>query len=71
MVDGRQRRLIWQCQHCDDVVVSYSHLRHDINYCECKKTAVDFEEYYSRIIGDKEPVTISLKEYKKGKWCKK
>ena len=46
-----QIRLIWKCEDCEDVVTSYSHLRHDMNYCECGKSAVDLEEYYQRNIG--------------------
>jgi len=44
-------RLIWQCEKCEDVVISYSNLKHDINYCSCGETAVDLEEYYQKDIG--------------------
>lgn len=59
-------RLIWKCEECEDIVVSYSHLKHDMNYCECSKSAVDLEEYYQR---DKGKVKyISRKKKVKGKW---
>jgi len=45
-------RLIWQCECCKDVVISYSHIRHDMNYCECGKSAVDLEDCYQRNMGD-------------------
>lgn len=44
-------RLIWQCEYCNDVVISYSHLRHDMNVCECGKSAVDLEDSYQRVAG--------------------
>jgi len=45
-------RLIWQCEKCEDIVISYSNLKHDMNYCSCGKSAVDLEEYYQRDIGE-------------------
>ncbi len=45
-------RIIWSCNYCQDVVISYSHLRHNMNYCECGKSAMDLEEGYSRQMGD-------------------
>jgi len=62
------KRLIWKCNLCDDVVVSYSRLRHQMNWCDCGKTAVDYEEEYSRGVGD--PRTISEKIKIKEKWVK-
>lgn len=59
-------RMIWKCGYCNDVVISYSHLVHDMNYCDCSKTAVDLENSYCRSQGM--PVMISKKEYKEGKW---
>jgi len=59
-------RLIWQCPKCSDVVLSYSHLRHDMNTCDCGATSVDLEEHYSRTIGA--PVVISQKVLEDGKW---
>jgi len=62
----KSTRLIWQCPKCSDVVLSYSHLRHDMNTCDCGATSVDLEEHYSRTIG--EPVVISQKVLEDGKW---
>ena len=59
-------RLIWQCEECKDVVISYSNLRHDMNYCECGKSAVDLEEHYQRIMGKVKD--ISRKKNVGGKW---
>ncbi len=54
------KRITWQCTHCDDVVISYSHLRHEMNWCDCGKTAMDLEEDYRKEVG--EPKVISVKE---------
>lgn len=61
-------RLIWQCNKCKDVVLSYSTLRHDMNFCECGDSAVDLEEYYQRNIGDVKE--ISRKKLVDNKWTK-
>ncbi|MCP4520977.1 MAG: hypothetical protein GY827_04665 [Cytophagales bacterium] len=45
-------RVIWQCGYCDDIAISYSTLRHDMNFCDCGKSALDLEEDYSRTIGE-------------------
>ena len=45
-------RLTWKCEDCEDVVISYSHLKHTMDYCECGKSAVDLEEHYQRNIGN-------------------
>jgi hypothetical protein len=44
-------KLTWQCEECNDIVTSYSHLRHSMDYCKCGKSAVDLEEHYRRNIG--------------------
>ena len=62
------KRMIWKCEWCGDVVISYSYLRHDMNVCDCQESAVDFEEGYVRIIGDVE--VLSIKERKNGRWEK-
>tara|TARA_R110000772_G_scaffold238560_1_gene350547 strand:+ start:511 stop:717 length:207 start_codon:yes stop_codon:yes gene_type:complete len=59
-------RLIWKCEECEDVVVSYSHLRYDMNNCDCAKSAVDLEEHYQRSMGKVKE--ISRKKNVNGKW---
>ena len=59
-------RLIWKCRYCKDVVISYSHLNHDMNYCECGKSAIDLENGYMRGMGDTK--LISKKQFVNGKW---
>jgi len=44
-------RLAWSCGFCDDVVISYSDVGYDMNYCGCGCSAVDLEEYYQRNVG--------------------
>lgn len=63
------QRVTWKCSACEDVVISYSHKRHDMNFCKCGETAVDLEEWYSRIVG-KMPIFISTEEKFKNKWTK-
>ena len=50
--DEIRKRLIWKCELCEDVIVSHSHLRHTLDTCDCGKTSVDMEEFYTRILGD-------------------
>lgn len=45
-------RLKWQCTHCNDIVTSYSHVRHSMDSCKCGKSAVDLEEFYMRVVGE-------------------
>jgi len=61
-------RIIWKCNFCDDVVVSYSHLRHDMNTCDCGKSSFDLEEGYCRTNGDIE--RLSTKELIDDTWVK-
>ena len=61
-------RLIWECKDCKDVVISYSHLRHEMNICECGKSGVDLEEYYQR--GHGRIKEISRKVFKDGQFKK-
>ena len=64
----RITRLIWCCIKCADVVVSYSHLRHDMNTCDCGAAAVDLEEDYMRVKGIIDQ--LSWKERFEGEWKK-
>lgn len=48
---NNRRKVVWQCEHCKDIQVSDSHKRHDMNWCECGKSAVDLEELYERSVG--------------------
>lgn len=70
MKDLNTTRWIWRCVSCDDVVVSYSHIRHNMNTCECGKTSVDLEEHYCRTVGQ-QPEILSIKEMNDGVWGKR
>ena len=61
-------RMIWQCNKCEDIVVSYSHRRHEMNECECKISAVDLENEYCRILGYVKE--LSVKKLIDGRWIK-
>lgn len=45
-------KVTWVCKYCNDIVVSNSKERHQMDYCKCKKSAMDLEEHYSRHIGN-------------------
>lgn len=68
MKEEKRIRLIWQCNHCKDVVISYSYLRHDMNICDCGKSGVDLEYGYERGFGA--VIEISRKMFVDGKWTK-
>ncbi len=61
-------RIIWQCNYCSDIAISYSNLKHEMNWCDCKKSGIDLEEEYCRGVGDVK--TLSVKESIDGKWVK-
>lgn len=46
--------ITWQCEYCKDILKSSSKEQHTMNYCKCKKSAVDLEEYHMRIVGKPE-----------------
>ena len=52
----------WKCDICNDIVISDSNERHKINWCKCKKTAMDLEKYYRREIGN--PIILPFKREK-------
>lgn len=42
----------WMCNVCQDINISDSSLRHDMNMCKCGEAGYDLEKYYSRSLGD-------------------
>lgn len=64
----KKQRLIWKCENCSDIVISYNYLHHDMNWCDCGKSAVDFENGYTRCVGN--PSFLSTKELIDNKWVK-
>jgi len=44
----------WKCKICGDVVESNNKQSHNMDYCKCKKSAVDAEDFYMRTIGEVE-----------------
>ena len=42
----------WKCPHCKDKIKSHSKEHHKMDMCKCKKSGIDLEEHYCRIIGD-------------------
>ena len=51
MSKEKSKYTLWQCEMCGDEFLTDSKARHDMVWCECKKTAVDAEEGYYRFIG--------------------
>lgn len=43
----------WECLHCGGIYTSDPKIRHSMDVCSCGKSAIDAEEFYTRIIGDK------------------
>lgn len=43
--------LVWTCLKCGDIKVSNNHRHHELNMCKCGSSGVDYEEYYTRILG--------------------
>jgi hypothetical protein len=43
---------IWKCLNCNRINYSIDKRHHEMNICECGKSGVDFEIYYSRIMGN-------------------
>lgn len=41
----------WKCELCNDEFITDSKKRWDMVICECGKTSVDAEEYYTRFTG--------------------
>lgn len=64
-----ETRVTWKCTECGDVVISYSHKRHEMDTCKCGATSVDMERWYSRFIG-KIPIFLTTEEKIKNKWTK-
>ena len=52
MTRTKQKVIKWTCNLCKDIVTSDSSHGHKMDYCKCKQSAVDHEEYYTRYIGD-------------------
>lgn len=43
--------LVWVCPLCNSKRVSLSIDHHSMDYCKCGMSAVDLEEYYTRMLG--------------------
>jgi len=48
----KNKTIEWECPHCKDILTSYSKEPHKMDTCKCKKSGIDLEEEYCRIIGD-------------------
>lgn len=40
------------CKNCQKDIFNFKH--HEMAWCSCNKSAIDIEEFYSRVIGDAE-----------------
>lgn len=51
----------WECGSCGKVHSSNPEKRHSMDWCPCGQSAVDAEEFYSRMLGSVK--IISKEEY--------
>ena len=62
----KQIKLTWKCVKCNDIVISYSDVRHNINFCKCGESGVDLEEWYQRNTGNIKE--LKREEFIDNKW---
>ncbi len=43
--------MTWQCEICGSKQISRDSEKHTMDWCECKRSAVDLEKYYTRTVG--------------------
>lgn len=48
----KHRKVTWECGNCGNQHESYSNRRWDMQVCECGKSGLDLEEFYSRTMGE-------------------
>ena len=51
-----------ECPHWKDKKKSYSREHHKMYMCKCKKSGIDLEKHYCRIIGDAKIIKEEIKE---------
>ena len=56
--------LKWTCPVCNDTVISISGRHHSMDYCKCKASYCDYEEYGLRWGGNKIVELIKKKQFK-------
>ena len=56
--------LRWTCPVCFDTIISISGRHHSMDYCKCKKSYCDYEEYGLRFGGNKIVELIHKKQFK-------
>lgn len=47
----KHRKVTWECVSCGKQHESYSNRRWEMQICECGKSGLDLEEFYSRTMG--------------------
>ena len=60
MMKNKVKVLKWKCGVCGLEHKSTSKFSHSMDFCDCGKSAVDIEEFYSRYIG--KVIEIETKE---------
>jgi len=48
----KHKKVTWECVSCGNQHESYSNRRWDMQVCECGKSGLDLEEFYSRTMGE-------------------
>jgi hypothetical protein len=49
--DKKERYSKWMCELCSSTFITDCQSRWDMVYCDCGKSSVDDEEYYTRFFG--------------------
>lgn len=44
-------KIKWKCEYCGGIVISDTDKHHKMDFCKCRKSAVDAEKEYTRTIG--------------------
>lgn len=51
MENKKYKKVTWECGFCGENHVSLSNKRWEMQVCECGKSGLDLEEFYSRVMG--------------------
>lgn len=61
-------KIAWYCKECKWLSVSDGEKAHDMNYCKCRKTALDLEEGYARVLGTGYFPVLAFDKEISGEW---
>lgn len=44
-------KIKWKCKYCGAIIISDTDKQHQMDFCKCRKSAVDAEKEYVRTMG--------------------